>query len=146
MAIMLLELGDVGKARVLAEEQLERSRRVLGDNHPATLAGLNNLAIILGAAGDVAGSVDLHRRVVQGRRRLLGPQHPDTLNSTYGLALALVKLRGPGDTEAQSLASEAAVGLAELYGDNHPSTLRARELAVGHDAAPGHAKPEAAPT
>ena len=146
LALRLLQVGDVPRARAIAEEQIERNRLVLGENHPATLAGLNNLAVILGAAGDVARSVELHETVIDGRRRLLGPQHPDTLNSTYGLAVALVDLRGPGDTEAQSLAQEAAVGFAHLYGDDHPSAVRARQLAAGPDAVRGHGSPEAVPT
>lgn len=143
LAVRLLQVGDVSRARSVAEERIERSRLVLGESHPATLAGLNNLAVILGAGGDVVRAVKLHQMVVDGRRRLLGPQHPDTLNSTYGLAVALIGLRGPGDAEAQSLAQEAAVGFAHLYGDHHPSAVRARELAAGPDAARGHGSPEA---
>lgn len=146
VAFLLFRSGDVPAARAVAEEKVERCLQVFGQDHPATLTGQHNLAAILAAAGEAARSVELYRMVVDGRRRLLGPQHPDTLNSTYGLAVALVDLRGPGDAEAQSLAQEAAAGFAHLYGNDHPSALRARELAASPYTVREQGSPEAIPT
>jgi len=146
LAFLLFMVGDMSRARAVAEQKIERSRLMLGEDHPATLVGLHNLAAIIAVAGEAARSVELYRMVVDGRRRLLGPQHPDTLNSTYGLAVVLVDLRGPGDTEAQSLAQEAAAGFVHLYGNDHPSAVQARELAADPHAERGHGSPEAVPT
>jgi hypothetical protein len=39
-------LGDLDGARMLLEQALAGRRRVLGDDHPATLTSMNNLAAV----------------------------------------------------------------------------------------------------
>jgi hypothetical protein len=48
----LATLGDHTNARQLNEDTLARRRRILGDNHPDTLATANNLALVIAALRD----------------------------------------------------------------------------------------------
>jgi len=52
LAIDLYELGEMQAARDLAQDTLDRRRRVLGEDHPKTLASANNLAAGLRALGE----------------------------------------------------------------------------------------------
>jgi hypothetical protein len=53
--------------------------RLLGKEHPNTLASMLNLAQMLQAEGDLAGAERLYRLALEGRNRVLGADHPDTL-------------------------------------------------------------------
>ncbi len=63
-------------AILIGEQLLADQERVLGPDHPNTLAVRNNLANAYQAAGRTT------------RRRILGPDHPDTMNSRGNLAAA----------------------------------------------------------
>jgi hypothetical protein len=60
--------------------------RVLGPEHPDTLATRHNLARFTGQAGDVAGARDQYAALLPTRERVLGPEHPDTLATRADLA------------------------------------------------------------
>lgn len=64
--------------------------RMLGAEHPETLAQRNNLANTLTAAGRAADGEKEHRHVLAIRERLFGAEHMDTLSSRYNLATALL--------------------------------------------------------
>jgi len=69
----------VQASRDLNQDTLDRRRRVLGDDHPDTLASAGNLAIVLHAQGEVQAARDLFQDTLDRRRRVLGDDHPDTL-------------------------------------------------------------------
>jgi hypothetical protein len=52
-------LGDIDGARELFEQALAGRQRVLGDDHPDTLASMNNLAAV---RRDLGGTVAIARR------------------------------------------------------------------------------------
>src|SRR6476659_1136164 len=102
--------GDDGRAQVqLDEDTLARRRRVLGEDHPDTLASADGLAISLRAVGGYPGTLisagnlaaglghsgehhaarELGEDTLARRRRVLGEDHPDTLASAHGLAISL---------------------------------------------------------
>jgi hypothetical protein len=85
----LADQGDPAGARGLQERVLEVQRRVLGEDHPATLRSLNNLASTLRDQGDLAGARGLQERVLDVRRRVLGEDHPATLRSVKTLTAML---------------------------------------------------------
>ena len=62
-------------------------RRVLGPEHPDTLASANNLAAIFLQEGKHAQAKDLYTEIVDVKRRVLGPEHPYTLLSLINLSL-----------------------------------------------------------
>jgi hypothetical protein len=73
------------------------SRRVLGEEHPATLTSMNNLASTLSVQGDLAGTRALQEKVVAVSRRVLGEEHPDTRAALVHLFTTMQEM---GDTKA----------------------------------------------
>jgi hypothetical protein len=67
-------------------ELLDDYVRVLGPDHPHTLAARHNLARSQGEAGDVAGAVTAFAELLDDRLRVLGPDHPHTLKTRNALA------------------------------------------------------------
>jgi hypothetical protein len=78
--------GQYRQAPMMYEQVLAGQRRVLGDDHPATLSAMNDLAAARHALGDFNGARDLYEQALGGRRRVLGDDHPDTLASLSNLA------------------------------------------------------------
>ena len=72
----------------LYEQTLADRERVLGPDHPDTLASRNNLANAYQAAGRIDEAITLHEQTLAARERVLGPDHPDTLQSRNNLAPA----------------------------------------------------------
>ena len=64
-------------------------QRLLGADHPLTLASLDNRAKVLRMLGRHDEAVRLHREAMEGLRQALGPQHLVTLYSMSNLATAL---------------------------------------------------------
>jgi hypothetical protein len=59
LANSLWGLGEYRQARALDEDTLARRRRVLGDDHPDTLASASNLANSLRGLGEHLTLIDL---------------------------------------------------------------------------------------
>jgi hypothetical protein len=60
--------------------------RVLGPDHPDTLAIRGNLARWRGEAGDPAGAAAAFENLLADYLRVLGPDHPDTGTIRHNLA------------------------------------------------------------
>ena len=60
----------------LHEQTLADRERVLGPDHPDTLASRNNLAVAYQAAGRTAEAIPLFERTLAACERLLGADHP----------------------------------------------------------------------
>ena len=86
--------GEYQAARELGEDTLARRRRVLGEDHPDTLASANGLAISLRAVGEHQAARELGEDTLARRRRVLGEDHPDTLASADNLAVSLQGVAG----------------------------------------------------
>jgi hypothetical protein len=89
-------LGEAQHACQLDEDTLARRKRLLGADHPDTLASANSLAIDLRDLGQVEEARQLHEDTLDRRKRVLGADHPDTLASMDNLA---IDLRGLGEVE-----------------------------------------------
>jgi hypothetical protein len=76
----------VTEAEPMQRATLAALERVLGADHPATLAAAETLASIVARLQGEAEAGALLRRVVEGRRRLLGPDHRDTVRAERQLA------------------------------------------------------------
>lgn len=70
-------------AVTVAKQLISDKLRVLGPDHPQTLAARNTLAHHLGAAGDPAGAAA--EQLLADQRRVLGSDHPDTLTTRMWL-------------------------------------------------------------
>jgi eukaryotic-like serine/threonine-protein kinase len=81
-----IDLGLHPEARTQFERALEIRRRVLGAEHPDTLATMNSLAIVDDLEGNHAEAEALLSQVLESRRRALTPENPATLASMNNLA------------------------------------------------------------
>ena len=80
---------EAGRAhRAVAAER----ERVLGPDHPDTLASHREAALALGRLGRWEEALETFRRVARDRTRVLGPDHPDALTSRNDEALCLERL------------------------------------------------------
>ena len=80
--------GQPGRAAGYLQRALAGCVRVLGADHPDTLASRNNLAGAYEAAGDLGRAIPLYEQTLADRQRVLGADHPDTLISRNNLAYA----------------------------------------------------------
>ena len=121
----LAVLGDGAPQAIDAGEAVAAdSARLLGPDHPDTLASWNNLAIACQEVGRKAEAVRLHERALAGRVRALGPEHPDTLASRNNLAIACQEVGRKA--EAVRLHERALAGRERVLGPDHPDTLASR--------------------
>ena len=123
--LFLGHLGDsTAQAIVIGERLVADQERVLGPDHPDTLASRNNLAVAYRDAGRLDEAISLHEQTLAARERVLGPDHPDTLNSRNNLAVAY-RAAGRLD-EAISLHEQALAARERVLGPDHPDTLLSR--------------------
>jgi tetratricopeptide (TPR) repeat protein len=116
------EQGIYGSARALQEQVLSICRRVLGEEHPGTLASTNNLASTLSLQGDLPGARALQEKALSISRRVLGEEHPYTLMSMHGLAGTL---GAQGNLPAARVLQEQVLSIRRrVLGEAHPETLR----------------------
>ena len=110
------------QAASVHERTLADQERLLGPDHPHTVASRANLAYAYRQRGRLAEAITLYERTLADWRRLLGPDHPRTLRSTNYLASAY---RDAGRlAEAIALYERTLAERRQLLGPDHPSTLR----------------------
>jgi tetratricopeptide (TPR) repeat protein len=78
------------------ERALELRRRLLGEQHPDTLASMDAMA---GTDSDPQRGEALLRKTLEGRRRVLGPEHPDTLATMGQLGQFVIGQKKYGEAE-----------------------------------------------
>jgi tetratricopeptide (TPR) repeat protein len=118
-------LGDGGPQAISTGQAVAAdSARMLGPDHPDSLASVNNLAIACQEVGRKAEAVRLHERALAGRVRVLGPEHPDTLASRNNLAAAYQQMGWAA--EAVTAFRRALAGRVRVLGPGHPDTLASR--------------------
>jgi tetratricopeptide (TPR) repeat protein len=131
----LTNLGDsAAQSIVIGERLVADEERVLGPDHPDTLAARNNLANAYRAVGRLDEAISLHEQNLADRERVLGPDHPDTLQSRHSLAVAY---QDAGRTdEAIRLHEQNLADHERVLGPDHPETLLLRSnLAIAYHAA-----------
>jgi len=75
LAIVLRYQGKSPEAEQMCRKELEVSERVLGKEHPHTLASMHNLALVLRDQGKYPEAEQMYRRVVEVRERVLDREH-----------------------------------------------------------------------
>jgi non-specific serine/threonine protein kinase/serine/threonine-protein kinase len=123
VAVALQGAGRFAEAVPLEENALAARRRLLGDDHPATLASLSTLGSLLNSAGRLDDALPLLREAVERSRRVLGGDDPETLGAMNSAAAVLWRKGELG--EAQVLLREALAGCRRALGNDHPFTLTA---------------------
>jgi TIR domain/Tetratricopeptide repeat len=114
-------LGDRQGTLNMHEQAFDGLRRVLGDDHPATLITMDSLALARRFLADLHGARELHEQALAGMRRVLGDDHRYTLISMNNLAVTfrvLGDLHGPRELQEQTLD-----GLSRVLGNDHSRTL-----------------------
>jgi len=134
LALAYRAAGRTAEAIALLEQALADRERLLGTDHPDTLASRNNLAIAYRAAGRTAEAIPLHEQALADRERLLATDHPRTLASRNNLAAAY---EDAGRTaEATALYEQALADSERVLGTDHPDTLASRNnLAMAYQDA-----------
>lgn len=108
--------------------------RLLGRDHPDTLACQGNLAFVYGRAGRTGESVTLYAQTLADYERVLGDEHPDTLTSRNNLAF--VYGQAGRHEESVALYRRSLADARRLLGPDQPDTLRFQvNLANAYEAA-----------
>ncbi|PBC66237.1 tetratricopeptide repeat protein [Streptomyces sp. TLI_235] len=94
--------------------------RVLGGDHPDTLASRNNLAGAYQSAGDLGRAIPLYEQNLADRVRVLGGDHPSTLASRNNLASAYGSAGDLG--RAIPLYEQNLADSERVLGEDHPLT------------------------
>ncbi|MBP0450470.1 tetratricopeptide repeat protein [Kitasatospora sp. RG8] len=130
LADALRVAGDAGQAVPLFEQTVAAMRRVLGEDHVATLRARTNLALTwLKNTGEVERAVALLERNLADYQRVLGRDHPNTM--VCGEALASAYSDSGDVLRAIALLEQNLAGLLVALGPDHPNTLHNRNnLAV----------------
>ncbi|KAJ7713117.1 P-loop containing nucleoside triphosphate hydrolase protein [Mycena metata] len=123
--------GKFKDAQAIAEQVLEKSKFLLGDDHVDTLSAMGNLASTYLELGEFQKAKELKVLVLEKRTKLLGEDHPDTLFAMGNLARTYSNL---GELQkAMELEVLVLEKRRKLLGVDHPDTLRAMaNLAVTH--------------
>jgi tetratricopeptide (TPR) repeat protein len=103
------------------ETVLQARERVLGPDHPSTLATMNNLAAVENNLGRFDEARQMYETLLQARERVLGLDHPSTLATMNNLA-AVENNLGRFD-EARQMYETVLQARERVLGPDHPSTL-----------------------
>ncbi|WP_213089404.1 tetratricopeptide repeat protein [Streptomyces flaveus] len=121
--------GAIAGAITYFLRALAIAQRVLGEDHPNTLASRNNLAGAYRSAGDLTRAVPLLEQTLADSIRVLGEDHPNTLTSRNNLAGAY---ESAGDlTRAVPLYEQTLADRVRVLGEDHPDTLISRDNLAG---------------
>jgi tetratricopeptide (TPR) repeat protein len=112
--------GRHREAQPLYEKALAIRRKVLGEEHPNTVASYNNLAFNLNAQVRYAQAQPLYEKALAIRRKALREEHPATAQSYSNLAYTL-NAQGRY-TEAEESYRKALAIYRNVRGEEHPDT------------------------
>ena len=102
-------------------EVMENKKRILGLEHPDTMASIIDLASTYSNQGRWPEAGELQMQLMETCKRILGPEHPDTLGSINNLAGTYSKQgRWP---EAEELQMQVMETTKRILGLEHPDTL-----------------------
>ncbi len=113
---------------------IETGERILGPNHPDTIAARLNLANSYQSAGRTAEAIPIKEQVVADFERILGSDNPSFITARSNLARSY---QSAGRTaEAISIKEQVVADRERILGPDHPDTIRARHnLASSYQSA-----------
>jgi tetratricopeptide (TPR) repeat protein len=130
----LNQAADLARAIDLGRRVTADCERVLGVDHPYTLASRNNLANAYQSAGRLGEAIPLFERTLADRERVLGADHPDTLGARGALASAY--LSAGRLKKANPLYERTLADCERVLGADHRDTLASRNnLAYSYESA-----------
>ena len=117
----LLLRGTYEEAGAMHQWALDAREKVLGCEHPDTLASVSNLGLVLDRQGKYEEAEAMHRRALEAREKVIGCGHSSTLSSVNNLSLVL-STQGKYE-EAEAMHRRALEGSEKVLGREHPDTL-----------------------
>ncbi|KAI6747682.1 hypothetical protein HG531_008224 [Fusarium graminearum] len=117
------KVGRWNDAAISRREVLKKRQRILGDEHPATITAMSNLAATLSDQGKLDEAASMQKEVLEKRQRILGDEHPDTISAMSNLATTLYD-QGKLD-EVALMMKEVLKKMQRILGDEHPDTISA---------------------
>ena len=121
LAICYADSGRIGEAIKLAEELVERRRKLNGPTHDRTLDDMNNLAGFYAEAGRRDEALAMREDVLHLRRTANGPDAPDTVRAMGNLANSYFE--ADRWAEGRKLSEEAMAAAKRVFGEKSPDTL-----------------------
>jgi tetratricopeptide (TPR) repeat protein len=121
--------GKYDAAEPLYRQCHEAYGRVLGSEHPDSLASMNNLANLYQKQGKYRMAEPLYRQCQEIRSRVLGLEHADTLSSMNNMAV-LYEAQGKYDM-AEPLYRRCHDVRCKVLGLEHPDTLSSMNSLAG---------------
>jgi tetratricopeptide (TPR) repeat protein len=116
----LVGKGRYPEARALMDSALTIRRKVLGEDHPATAQGWNDLGVCLDSEGQYSKGEEALRKGLATFRKVLGEDHPETARCRKNLAF---NLGSQGQyREAEEGLRTALASLRRVLGEDHPDT------------------------
>ncbi len=129
MGTVYVRLGLYGQATPLIETALTTRQRVLGPEHPDTLASMKDLANAYYWQARYPEAEALRQERFEILRRVRGPEDPSTLAAMIELTIGLH--RQGRHAEAEALVRETLAIQKRVLGPGHADTLRTTQsLAV----------------
>jgi tetratricopeptide (TPR) repeat protein len=113
--------GRLAEAESLQRGVADADSRILGPEHPFTLADRGNMAKLYQLEGKYREAEAEFRHVLDAQRRVSGNDRPDTLTTIY--LLGTVKLSEGQYADAEQLFTQALAGERRLYGTESPTTF-----------------------
>ena len=122
----MIELGDDTQQAIRLGQSLTGDlERMLGPDHPDTLASRDDLATAYQDADRITEAIPLFEQVLAAREQALGPDHLDTLASRDSLATAYQD--ADRITEAIPLFEQVLAAREQALGPDHLDTLASRD-------------------
>jgi non-specific serine/threonine protein kinase/serine/threonine-protein kinase len=119
---VLINQAKPAEAEPYFRESLEKSRRVLGEEHPQVLRSIGNMGVLLASQGKLEAAEPYFRESVEKRRRVLGAGHPDTLRAIMNLT-AMLANQGKS-AEAEDCMRATLEEARRTLGEAHPDVLK----------------------
>ena len=112
------------RRKLLEKQIMEARKRMLGEEDPATIGAMNNVAVVLSGLGRHQEALDLQGKVVELFKRKYGEPHPDTIKAMGFLAQLLNELDRP--QEALELQQKVLELSEHIGGDKDPISILTR--------------------
>ena len=121
--------GHVTAAVELAQSVNQAASRMLGHEHPDTLATRGDLTFWHGESGAPANAAAAARRLVADCHRVLGPEHRHTLSARHQAAGWVGRAGAPKQAVADL--RRLLIDRIRILGPDHPDTLNNRNSLAG---------------
>lgn len=115
------DLGLYGEAQPQLETALDLRRRLLGADHPDTLASMGDLAVLYRDQSKLARAEALLTEILNTQYRVLGEDKEETLESAH--ELAQVYNEEGKQAQAERLLTKTLAARRRVLGENHPDTV-----------------------